>query len=647
MTYRPEIDGLRAIAVGVVILFHAGFAPFAGGYIGVDIFFVISGYLITSILVKDLQEGRFSILKFYERRARRILPALFVVIASCVPFAWLWMYPSQLADFSKGLLAVAFFVSNVLFWQQANYFAPDVDLNPLLHTWSLAVEEQFYIFFPLLLLLLWRWRPQSAPVILLLVAVLSLGLSEIGWRMAPGANFFLIPTRTWELLAGSLCAFAAPLGTARNNNTLATLGLIMILVSVFIFDAETPFPSLYALVPVGGTVLIILYATTKSLVGRLLATRPMVAAGLISYSAYLWHQPLLSFARIHNAEPPSLVLILTLIATTFLLAWLSWRFVEQPFRAGPNSVLQRRSRVFAISGIGIALFAGLGMVGVAGQGLPGRTAPSGTTFAALDIDSRLRANRGLAETCVRGFAALDDCTLGEEPEILLWGDSFAMHLGLALAESSTHADLVQLTKSVCAPILDISIVNAKYPVRWSKECMAFNDRVMVWIEDHPGLRAVVMSSPMGILESRVYQRDGTIASGVVEGLVITKMRETARRIRAAGAVPVFVIPPPRTGKNLASCAVNQLVFNGGQPQDCGFDHTALSYSARHVRDVLATLEPDLRLLSLDEMICDSGRCLTSLDNTIMFIDSGHLSREGSALIGQTYDVTGRILDLVR
>lgn len=643
MIYRPEIDGLRAVAVGIVILFHAGFEQFSGGYVGVDVFFVISGYLITSILLEDLRQDRFSIPKFYERRARRILPALFFVMACCVPFAWMWMYPSQLLDFGKALLTVVFFVSNVLFWKQANYFAPDVYENPLLHTWSLAVEEQFYIFFPIVLLLLWRLRPRLVMPALLVMALVSLVGSELGARIAPGANFFLIPSRAWELLAGSLCALAPLPAHRRVNDVLAIGGLAAIIVSVVLFDDETPFPSLYALLPVGGTVLLVLFAGPATWVGRALSLRIMVGLGLISYSAYLWHQPLFAFARIRSSEPPDLLLIWVLIAATFALAWLSWRFIEQPFRAGPKSILTQRKSVFWTSGVGISAFALIGLVSVMGNGLPQRTAPSGVSFAALDIDGRLRSNQGIADNCARGFAVLDECSTNGPPEILLWGDSFAMHLGPALMVSPTQAEIAQLTKPVCAPIIDIAIVNVKYTESWARSCVAFNDRVMAWIEDTPSLKAVVMSSPMGILNARVYQRGGSVAPIGSRALVAQSMQKTAQRIRAAGAVPVFVVPPPRTGENLSSCAVSNLVFAKGKVANCGFPRTDLSETSRQVRDFLSTQVADMEILSLDDMFCDAARCQTSHGDTLMFIDKGHISREGARLLGLQHDLAGQAL----
>ena len=218
MKYRAEIDGLRALAVVPVIFFHAGFELFSGGFVGVDVFFVISGYLITTILIEDLENQRFSLVNFYERRARRILPALFFVMFVCIPFAWMWMLPSQMKDFSQSLVAVSLFASNVLFWRESGYFDAAAEEKPLLHTWSLAVEEQYYVLFPIFLFLAWRYGKKRVFWMIVAMASISLLLSEWGWRNKATANFYLAPTRAWELFAGSIAAFIVQKNGVRKNN---------------------------------------------------------------------------------------------------------------------------------------------------------------------------------------------------------------------------------------------------------------------------------------------------------------------------------------------------------------------------------------------------------------------------------------------
>ncbi|MDB9790393.1 acyltransferase [Gammaproteobacteria bacterium] len=333
MKYRAEIDGLRALAVLPVIFFHAGFELFSGGFVGVDVFFVISGYLITTILIEDIENKRFSIVNFYERRARRILPALFFVMLFCVPFAWILLSDASLDNFGNGLMGVSLFLSNVVFWTQQGYFDESAELNPILHTWSLAVEEQYYVLFPIFLILAWRFGKNRVFWMIVVMAVISLVLSEWGWRNKAVANFYLAPTRAWELFAGSIAAFIVHKQGVQKNNFLSLLGLAAIIFSIFVYDESTPFPSVYALMPVLGVVLLVLYAAKETLAAKFLSAKVFVSIGLISYSAYLWHQPVFAFFRIYtNQISLHWLLALVLIITTFLLSYVSWRIVEKPFR---------------------------------------------------------------------------------------------------------------------------------------------------------------------------------------------------------------------------------------------------------------------------------------------------------------------------
>ena len=337
MKYRAEIDGLRALAVLPVILFHAGFEWFSGGFVGVDVFFVISGYLITTIIISEMAEGKFSIVNFYERRARRILPALFFVMAACLPFAWMWLTPNDLKDFGQSLIAVSTFSSNILFWQMSGYFDTAAELKPLLHTWSLAVEEQYYILFPIFLMLTWRLGIRWVLLLLSIVFFISLGVAQWGAYNSPSAAFFLLPTRGWELLVGVFAAFYLKYNTHLKshslNQTFSLLGFGMIVYSIIAFDETTPFPSLYALIPTIGTGLLILCAVPKTYVHKLLSLKFIVGIGLISYSAYLWHQPLLAFARHRSLGEISELILVTLCLASLVMAWFSWRFVEKPFRS--------------------------------------------------------------------------------------------------------------------------------------------------------------------------------------------------------------------------------------------------------------------------------------------------------------------------
>jgi peptidoglycan/LPS O-acetylase OafA/YrhL len=340
--YRPEIDGLRALAIVPVILFHSGFNLISGGYAGVDIFFVISGYLITQILLNDIHAEKFSIINFYERRARRILPALFFILTFTIPFAWLLLPAGELVAYSKSITAVSLFVSNFFFWLDGGYFEVSSDLKLLLHTWSLAVEEQFYIFFPIFLIFLWRSGQKFILPVIFITALISLVLAQIATQSYPIASFFLLPSRAWELAIGALVAIALfnkgasdenafPYVGPKSNELLSALGFVLIVISLFLLNNQTPHPGFYTLLPTVGAALVILFANSQTLTGAILSKPLFVGVGLISYSAYLWHQPVLVFSRFLHV-PANPAYALSLIILIFTLSVLTWKFVEQPFR---------------------------------------------------------------------------------------------------------------------------------------------------------------------------------------------------------------------------------------------------------------------------------------------------------------------------
>lgn len=357
LIYRREIDGLRAVAVLSVIFFHAGLKSFKGGYVGVDIFFVISGYLITSILLAEFEQSKFSILNFYERRARRIMPALFFVMAICVPLSWLIFLPKDLESFFKSLVAIPMFRSNIFFWKDVDYFATASEIKPLLHTWSLAVEEQYYILFPIFLFTFWRIGKRFILGMLILIATLSLIRAQVISSSKVSENFFLLPTRFWEISIGALITFI-PLNKLQLKRkwreSVCAIGIFFILYSIFIFKKDTPFPSFYALIPTIGTALVIMFATQNTILGKILGHKFLVGIGLVSYSAYLWHQPIFAFTR-YFVDPdyltPNLMFVLSL--SSIILAWLTWKYIESPFK---DKAKFTRSFIFKLSALISLLF---------------------------------------------------------------------------------------------------------------------------------------------------------------------------------------------------------------------------------------------------------------------------------------------------
>ena len=460
ITYRPEVDGLRALAVLPVILYHAGFELFSGGYVGVDVFFVISGYLITAIIYREIQDGTFTVGRFYERRIRRLYPAVTAVTLACLPLAWLLLLPSEFKDFLFSVAAVQVFASNLYFWSQSDYFGSAAELTPLLHTWSLAVEEQFYLVFPFVLILFRRLPLRLLLGLLALAALVSLALAQELVDSHASASFFLLPTRAWEMLAGSLLALGTSQSGTRHRllgNVAALVGVGLIAVAVFLYHAGTPFPGLYALVPVVGTVLIIAFATGDTLVGRLLALRPLVFIGTVSYSAYLIHQPLFAFARIYTMRSLTTALVLGLVGLTFLLAYLSWRFIENPFRQRRN--IERQALFSTAATLSTCLF----VLALAAAFQHHRV---------LQYEARLESEQERALTLIeesertpeleKGYcifeadrldpatvARLEDCHERFGPGIVVIGDSHGQNVYHALADEAERQFLFSLNQKGC------------------------------------------------------------------------------------------------------------------------------------------------------------------------------------------------------
>jgi peptidoglycan/LPS O-acetylase OafA/YrhL len=525
MQYRAEIDGLRALAVLPVILFHAGFEWISGGFIGVDVFFVISGYLITTIIISEISEGRFSILNFYERRARRILPALFFVMAVCLPLAWLWLQPYDLKYFGRSLLGISTFSSNILFWIESGYFDTAAELKPLLHTWSLSVEEQYYILFPIFLMLAWRLGIEKVIVILAMIFFVSLAVAE--WSTQYSASptviagaFFLLPTRAWELLIGVFVAFylkyRVPRRSPVQEQVLSLLGLGMVIYSFFVFDENTPFPSSLTLLPTLGTALIILFAVPKTLVYSALSLKPMVGLGLISYSAYLWHQPILAFAKHQapDAVPDWALIFLCCLAVS--VAWVSWRFIEKPFRdkkAFPSRF------VFQFSGIGLVMFFSIGLIALLNEGFTYRLSVEEKgiyQYRSYDIESSYREGTCFLRPEQRFEDFADECFIGSK---LIWGDSHAAALSYGLR---IVGDFAQLSASACPPIIN-------QPSDGRPHCAAINEKVLSAIKSGAFEEVIIHGNWIGYTKAHI--------DSLVETVDELLAARSVARIKIIGGVP--------------------------------------------------------------------------------------------------------------
>lgn len=655
LNYRKDIDGLRAVAVLAVLFYHADLKIFSGGFVGVDIFFVISGYLITTIILREIDENTFSIAKFYERRIRRIFPALFtMLIATIFVSGWLFSAP-VFKDFSQSVLATTLFGSNILFWTQSGYFEAPSILKPLLHTWSLAVEEQFYIFFPLLLVFLARYVRARLSLILLVIAIGSLTWNIYVLNYDDSAAFYLAHLRTWELLIGSL--LATKIITTKINpqvaNLLGLLGLAMLAVSIFWYTNDTNFPGLAALVPTLGAALIIYSGTeNNTFAGRILSFWPVVFVGQISYSLYLWHWPILVFAKYYAITPLQPWALIAVIVSSFVLAILSWRFIEKPFRE--KTLLKDRKRIFASAALVMGLAIAAGLVIYLSNGLPNR-------LAQMKIKADPTANEKLAkwQSCSDDLQAnivitsLKLCKIGNQANaatFLLWGDSHARAVAPAIQKSALHAGVAGIIayQSGCSPLQGIDQPG-------QHACNDYNNLVINYIRENPNLSKIILVSRWALaatgtrynnengrrkILANITPTDSPSTPNTNDALFRLGLERTIHTLLSMGRKVVIVTQIPEVGYNVPSAF--SIAQRTGRDINKIIAPSYSEYIERNVIDAavieaLAQKNKNVQIANPWKILCDAQSCNVIAKEQPLYLDDDHLSVFGAEYISNIFD----------
>ena len=607
--YRPDIDGLRAIAVMLVVIFHAFPEAMPGGFIGVDIFFVISGFLITGIIVRELDQKRFSLLAFYNRRIRRIFPALIVVLCVTLVLGWLWMLPAAYAQLSSDVFASAAFFANIALLLQSGYFDIESAKKPLLHLWSLGIEEQFYLVWPLPLMLVARLRLRMLTAVSVVgIASFVLNVALIGSN--PVATFYLPFTRAWELLAGAAlaCGWNQISQTGAASNRRALFGVLLIATAAAVLDTKSAFPGWWAMLPVAGAALL-LSAPAAWFCQALLASPPMVWVGLISYPLYLWHWPLLVFCGIIKFAPLTLLERGLVVGLSFALAWATYRFVEIPFRFGRPSPL----KILSLCS-GMVLIAVAGGVVVEGRGFDFRLPPEIRELAHVPTQSsKWRFHECLLDLS-RETSFADSCVdRNRRPLILVWGDSTAGALlpGLRKAQETRAFGIAQLTSSSCVPALDTDVAGVP-------NCRAINDKVLAMA------RAI---RPDIVLLHSTWDRylDGVAAT------VAALKKQTNARVVVLGSVPWWK-------RGLPNEVLRYFMLHHSLIPERSTRAEA-DRSGETLREKLVPLGAEY--ISVWDAMCNADGCLTRIGEAASDItasDQVHLTEKGSVfLIGSIMD----------
>ena len=640
LKYRADIDGLRAIAVLPILLFHAGISGFDGGYVGVDIFFVISGFLITSIILREVNSGEFTFTNFWARRARRILPAAIVVIVSTLIAGWFLLAPQDYEDLGKSAQYQAFFGSNLFFLKESGYFDGPSELKPLLHTWSLAVEEQFYMVFPLLFILLNKLLTKQIRPALCLVALVSFVISVKMVKSDPSGAFYLLHSRAWELLVGSILAFTVTHQTHSNKlyDLVGLLGLAVIGYCVISYDASTVFPASGALLPTFGAAAII-WANSKknTIVLRVLSIKPLVWVGLISYSLYLWHWPIMAYTRYSSTESFLLVDKIVMVAVSFLAAYFSWRFIETPFRK--YKIFPTNKKILFVALIGITVLTAFTQFVERTEGYPSRL-PEKVLNYAMGVERSESQIRCQLEKLEKKWEK-NICKIGissNKPTIMVWGDSHA---------TAMLPEIVRLAKLEKEQIIFSSYGNC-IPVIGAEAyykngtCEDFNQMMYSNIERLKIKKVVLISRWNSYLYGKdkrilAHKREDKKDTDIAKNIFQNKLASFINTLKNQG-VKVWLVKQVPLQDMDVSHHLTKLAMKGVNVSDIGVHVDKHLERQSFVSSVFSELaDEQVVILDPTPYFCKNNFCPAQEEGNSLYVDDDHISLQGVKKIEGLFD----------
>lgn len=671
-TYRPDIDGLRALAIISVVTYHAFPTLMPGGFVGVDIFFVISGFLISGILLQSLRTGTFGFAKFYANRVRRLFPALLLVLVACFVFGWFFLLPDEYANLGKHMVGAVSYIENFMLRREIGYFDTRATLKPLMHLWSLGIEEQFYLTYPLFLWMMWRFRRHMFAAVLS-VALLSFSLNVLQIHRDPEGVFFLPQTRCWELAIG--CAIACwqlsrekqkqrekqsalstmrwlplfsqsksmPGSAALVRNICSALGMLLIVIALVGIHQNDSFPGWRALLPGCGAALLIIGGPEAWINGKILAAKSAIFVGLISYPLYLWHWPILTFARILQGHEVSASVRLVGALLSVALAWVTFRFVESPIRFGRRTWIKPAALV-AIS------------VGVAALGYAAYRDGFIERFPKFVEDlGRLQEVAWSSPECrgIAGLAQIDYCrtTSARPPDVLLIGDSHAAVLydGMGPAYEERSLTMMNLGQSGCVPFYDTDTFS---PDGHERNCRQQVNRILEFAARAPSVRTIILSSRgprymsgAGFGEAEAGAAPKTTTwSGAVAGTPQPEMYaqaliRTILFLTATGKRLILFIDWPELGFDPRSCLPRPVALFSSRRSFCGVARDQVDARNRDYRQLLFGLQNEvagLKLFDPTPFLCDSSACYAMKDGHLLYSDDNHVSIAGAAYLSQKY-----------